>query len=122
MTSSTWGFPVVCLSPTFLFPLKAVFASSRQLKKSIGVRRTEMKSIQEQLLAASKFLGETLESTDVNGAIPDLKVLEVEEKKEEKEAKEAREKRKAMVLGRFDEQLDEFATSLRLPNPQNHAN
>lgn len=73
---------------------EAVFASSRQLKKSIGVRRTEMKSIQEQLLAASKFLGETLESTDVNGAIPDLKVLEVEEKKEEKEAKEAREKRK----------------------------
>lgn len=95
------GFPSSVPQLPFLFLLQAVFASSRQLKKSIGVRRTEMKSIQEQLLAASKFLGETLESTDVNGAIPDLKVLEVEEKKEEKEAKEAREKRKAMVLVRL---------------------
>jgi len=70
-----------------------VFSASQQLKKAIGVRRTEMKSIQEQLLEASKFLTETLDSTDESQA-SELKVLEQEEKQEAKDAKEAKEKQK----------------------------
>lgn len=70
-----------------------VFSASQQLKKAIGVRRTEMKSIQEQLVEASKFLTETLDSTDESQA-SELKVLEQEEKQEAKDAKEAKEKQK----------------------------
>lgn len=70
-----------------------VVSASQQLKKAIGVRRTEMKSIQEQLLEASRFLTETLDSTDESQA-SELKVLEQEEKQEAKDAKEAKEKQK----------------------------
>eukprot|EP00435_Cladocopium_sp_Y103_P072105 s155_g39.t1 len=77
-----------------------VFSASQQLKKAIGVRRTEMKSIQEgrpwkiaQLIEASKFLTETLDSTDESQA-SELKVLDQEEKQEAKDAKEAKEKQK----------------------------